>query len=55
MKDATLEYTYKYVEETGLLPGMPSTLEKYLDYEAFARDLFLDGYSEYEGHVFVNY
>lgn len=24
-------------------------------YEAFARDLFLDGYSEYEGHVFIDY
>ena len=55
MKDATLEYTYQYVEETGLLSGVPSTLEKYFDYEAFAKDLFLDGYSEYEGHVFVDY
>ena len=52
-KDATLKFTYQYVEETGLLSGVPSTLEKYFDYEAFARDLFLDGYSEYEGHVFI--
>ncbi|OJV16415.1 MAG: antirestriction protein [Dyadobacter sp. 50-39] len=54
-KDATLEYTYQYVEETGLLSDVPSTLEKYFDYEAFARDLFLGGYSEYEGHVFIDY
>ena len=55
MKDATLEYTYQYVEETGLLSGLPSMLEKYFDYQAFAKDLFLERYSEYEGHVFVNY
>ncbi|MDR6804540.1 antirestriction protein [Dyadobacter sp. BE34] len=54
-KDATLEYTYQYIEETGLLSGVPSALEKYFDYEAFAKDLFLDGCSEYEGHVFVDY
>ncbi|MHA4741982.1 antirestriction protein ArdA [Dyadobacter sp. MSC1_007] len=54
-KDATLEYAYQYVEETGLLSGVASTLEKYFDYEALARDLFLEGYSEYEGHVFADY
>ncbi|MHA4740571.1 antirestriction protein ArdA [Dyadobacter sp. MSC1_007] len=55
MKNAALEYTYQYVEEIGLLSHMPSTLERYFDYEAFARDLFLEGYREYEGHVFTNY
>lgn len=55
MKDATLEYAYQYVEETGLLSDVPSTLERYFDYEAFARDLFLEGYSEYDGHVFADY
>jgi antirestriction protein len=55
MKDATLEYSCQYVEETGLLSGVPSTLEKYFDYEAFARDLFLEGYSEYGGHIFTDY
>ncbi|SEI82395.1 Antirestriction protein (ArdA) [Dyadobacter sp. SG02] len=55
MKDPELEYTYQYAEETGLLSSVPSTLEKYLDYEAFARDLFLEGYSEYDGHVFSDH
>ncbi len=55
MTDATLEYAYQYVEETGLLSGVPSTLGKYFDFEAFARDLFMEGYSEYEGHVFADY
>jgi antirestriction protein len=54
-KDATLEYAYQYVEETGLLSAMPSTLEKYFNYEAFARDLFLEGYSNYDGHIFIGY
>lgn len=54
-KDATLEYAYQYVEETGLLSGVSSTLEKYFDYESFARDLFLEGYREYEGHIFTDY
>jgi antirestriction protein len=54
-KDATLEYAYQYVEETGLLTGVSSTLEKYFDYESFARDLFLEGYSEHDGHIFADY
>ncbi|WP_439585166.1 antirestriction protein ArdA [Dyadobacter bucti] len=55
MKDAKLEYTYQYVEETAMLSGMSAELERYFDYEAFARDLFLDGYSEYDGHIFIDY
>lgn len=30
-KDAALEYTYQYVEDTGLLSGVPVTLERYFD------------------------
>ncbi|WP_439582750.1 antirestriction protein ArdA [Dyadobacter bucti] len=52
MKNAQLEYAYQYVEDTGMLSGVTSTLERYFDYEAFARDLFLEGYSEYVGHIF---
>lgn len=55
MKDPELEYAYQYVEEAGLLSGVPQALERYFDYEAFAKDLFLEGYSEYEGHVFADY
>jgi antirestriction protein len=54
-KDATLEYTYQYVEDTGLLSGVPQALERYFNYEAFAKDLFLEGYSEHEGHIFTDY
>jgi antirestriction protein len=54
MKDPKTEFTYQYVEDTGMLAGASSLLERYFDYEAFGRDLFLDGYSEYEGHVFLD-
>ncbi|SEJ79097.1 Antirestriction protein [Dyadobacter sp. SG02] len=54
-KDATLEYAYQYIEDTGLLSGVPQSLERYFDYEAFAKDLFLEGYSAYEGHIFIDY
>ena len=54
-KDAALEYTYQYVEDTGLLSGVPQALERYFDYEAFAKDLFLEGYSEYEDRIFTDY
>ena len=54
MKDPKTEFTYQYVQDTGMLAGAPSVLERYFDYEAFGRDLFLDGYSEYEGHVFID-
>ena len=49
------EYTYQYIEETGLLADVPATLERYFDYEAFAHDLFLEGYTEVDGYVFANY
>ena len=53
MEDTTLEYAYQYIEETGLLSGVPQTLEWYFDCEAFAKDLFLEGYCEYEGHFIL--
>lgn len=54
MKDAKKEFTYQYVEDTGLLSGVPKTLERYFDYEAYSRDLFLEGYTEYDGHIFLD-
>jgi len=54
MKDPKTEFTYQYVEDTGMLAGVPEHLEIYFDYEAFGRDLFLEGYSEYDGHVFLD-
>lgn len=47
-----LAFAYQYLDETGLLDGLPKIAESYFDYEAFARDLFLEGYCELNGHVF---
>ncbi|TDE13206.1 MULTISPECIES: antirestriction protein ArdA [Dyadobacter] len=55
MKDPQIEYAYQYVEDTGLLTDVSPTIERYFDYEAFAKDLFMDGYTQIEGHVFADY
>lgn len=54
MKDPETEFAYQYIEDTGMLSDVPELLQRYFDYEAYARDLFLDGYSQYEGHVFMD-
>ena len=54
MKDPKTEFTYQYVEDTGMLPGAPEILERYFDYEAFGRDLFLESYTEINGFVFAD-
>ena len=52
--DPKTEFAYQFVEDTGLLAGAPDILERYFDYKAYGRDLFLEGYSEYEGYVFID-
>lgn len=37
------DVAYEYVEETGMLDKVPEALERYFDYEAFGRDLDLNG------------
>jgi len=37
-----------------MLSGATEILEKYFDHEAFARDLFLESYTEINGLVFVD-
>lgn len=37
------DWAYGYVEDTGLLSGVPESIARYFDYEAFARDAFLGG------------
>ena len=52
--DPKTDFAYQFVEDTELLAGAPDILERYFDYEAYGRDLFLEGYSEYEGYVFID-
>ena len=48
-----LDFAYDLVSECGFLKECPSELQDYFDYEAYARDLFLDGYSFTDGKVFL--
>lgn len=45
-------YAMEYVEEHGLLDGMPEDMRDYFDYAAFGRDLFLNGLTLADGYVF---
>ena len=54
--DSEEDYAYAYIEETGMLSELPDYARRYFDYEAFARDMFLDGYTMTEkGFVFRDY
>jgi antirestriction protein len=59
--DSLEAYADDYVEQTGMLSGVPETVKNYFDYEAFARDLQMGGdiwtaeASEGGIHVFDNH
>lgn len=37
------DVAYQYIEETGLLDGVPEILKNYFDYEAYGRDMSYEG------------
>lgn len=48
-----VEYAEQLADDTGMLDGMPENLRGYFDFEAFARDLFInDVVMSDNGHVF---
>lgn len=49
------EYSDQYVEDTGMLDGVPEEVSRYWDFAAFARDLKMDHSVEPDGHggVFI--
>jgi antirestriction protein len=49
--DKPSDYAYDYLEESGELNSIPEHLRGYFDYEAYARDLFMD-LDYIEGMVF---
>ncbi len=49
--DSELEFAAQYVDECGFLSEVPDTVARYFDYEAFARDLFME-LDFVDGHVF---
>lgn len=48
-----IDFAYDFVEDCGFLKECPTELRDYFDYEAYARDLFLNGYSLIDGKVFL--
>uniref|UniRef100_UPI00273AE5BF antirestriction protein ArdA n=1 Tax=Emticicia oligotrophica TaxID=312279 RepID=UPI00273AE5BF len=49
---AEVEFAYKYIEEHGILNEMPEHLQYYFDYKAYAHDLFIEDFVDYDEHVF---
>jgi antirestriction protein len=43
--DSERAYAENLLDDTGQLDAIPENLRGYFDYESFARDLFMDGYS----------
>ena len=53
--DSKEDYAIEFVESCGYLDEAPKYLQMYFDYEAFARDLFInDVCMSDDGHVFYN-
>lgn len=57
--DSQEDYARESIEDSGVLSRLPEDLQGYFDYEAYARDMFLNGLSfvEYnnKGYVFDSY
>ena len=51
--DSEREYAENLVEDLGLLAGVPDTLARYFDIDAYAHDLFLGEYVFLDGYVFI--
>ena len=50
--DSEQDFAEDLVESTGMLRDCDQSIARYFDYEAFARDLFIDDYVFSNGHVF---
>lgn len=46
------DFAVDYVNEHSLLSAIPESLRGYFDYDAFARDLFIDTFNFIDGYVF---
>ena len=51
-RDSEIDFTYNLVDEIDYLQGVPDRVVSYFDYEAFARDLFINDYYFDSGFVF---
>lgn len=50
--DSEEEFAEHVVDECGMLDSMPENIQMYFDYEAYARDLFLNDFTFWNGYVF---
>lgn len=50
--DSEEDYAEQLAEDCGYYAEMPSYLRNYFDIKAFARDIFLDGFTFWNGYVF---
>ena len=49
------DFAESLLQETGLFKDIDPVLERYFDYEAYARDLFMGDYAFISGYVFSSY
>lgn len=48
------DYAEQFIDDCGMLGGMPEDMKQYFDYERYAHDLFMGDCVFLDGHVFVN-
>ena len=53
--DSVTDLAHEYIESTGLLQGVPETIARYFDFEAFGRDLAFDFLEENGFYFWPNY
>lgn len=53
--DSATDFAYEVIEESGLLDNVPEEVARYFDYEAYARDLFINDYTMTRGGYVFSY
>lgn len=52
--NAQRDFAEEWAENSYLFENCNENLKRYFDYEAYVRDLFMDGFYEIDGHVFLD-
>jgi antirestriction protein len=50
-ENAEIRYTEQFVDDMGYLKNVPDVVQRYFDFEAYAKELFMADLYEDEGHV----
>lgn len=53
--DSEKDFAYHLCDDVLDMDSWPKTARNYFDYDAYARDLFMDGYTFVKGYVFNDY